>query len=112
MPNDWPYGLEKGIAHIIVWLKNRLEVDSSKGDLIAQARAQVDAFVHEHFVKPVMELTGGTDNVIWFKNWVSLQSVPGIDHVHVLLKDVPQDVIDQSWTKGERPVQNQISVEH
>ncbi|KAK5946025.1 hypothetical protein PMZ80_000164 [Knufia obscura] len=110
MPNDWPYGLDKGIVHVIVWLKNRLEVEPPRGDLTAEARTQVDAFIQEHFVQRVMDVTGGTDNVIWFKNWVSLQSVPGIDHVHVLLRDVPQDVIDESWTEGERPVQDQISL--
>ncbi|KAI4240670.1 MAG: hypothetical protein LQ352_007591, partial [Teloschistes flavicans] len=25
--NDWPYGLEKGVEHLVVWLKNRLAVD-------------------------------------------------------------------------------------
>lgn len=110
MPNDWPYGLDQGITHLIVWLKNRLEVEPPRGDMTARARTQVEAFVQEHFVRPVEELTGKTDNVIWFKNWVSLQSVPGIDHVHVLLKDVPQDVIARSWTAGEQPLQDQVSV--
>ena len=110
LPNDWPYGLDKRIVHLIVWLKNRLEVEPPRGDMTLKARDQVQTFVDENFVNPVKKLTGGTDNVIWFKNWVSLQSVPGIDHVHILLKDVPQDVIDQSWTKGERPVQSQISI--
>jgi len=110
MPNDWPYGLDQGITHLIVWLKPRLEVEPPRGDLTTRAHAQVEAFIHEHFVQPVKELTGGTDNVIWFKNWVSLQSVPGIDHVHVLLKNVSQDVIDRWWTEGERPMQDQVSL--
>lgn len=108
MPNDWPYGLEEGIVHIIVWLKNRLEVEPQRGDLTTKSRAQVEAFVRAQFIEPVKDLTGGTDNVVWFKNWVTLQSVPGIDHVHVLLRNVPQDIIDQSWTRGERPVQDEI----
>ena len=30
---------------------------------------------------------------MWFKNWVSLQSVRGVDHVHVLVRDVPEEVL-------------------
>jgi len=41
MPNDWPYGLDKGIVHVIVWLKNRLQVEPPRGDLTAGARTQV-----------------------------------------------------------------------
>lgn len=69
LPNDWPYGLDKGITHLIVWLKNRLEVEPTRGDLTPNARAQVDAFVQQHFVEPARQLTGQSDNVIWFKNW-------------------------------------------
>lgn len=110
LPNDWPYGLDQGIVHLIVWLKNRLEVEPTRGDLTPKSRAQVDDFIQWKFVKPIESILGDTDRVIWFKNWVSLQSVPGIDHVHVLLRGVPQDIVDHEWTHGERPLQNQIEV--
>ena len=108
LPNDWPYGLDKGIVHLIVWLKNRLDIEPPRGDMTLEARAQVEAFVRERFIEPIAELHGGPDRVIWFKNWVSLQSVPGIDHVHVLVRDVSQSTIDQCWTKGERSIQEQV----
>ncbi|KAK5079262.1 hypothetical protein LTR64_002316 [Lithohypha guttulata] len=111
LPNDWPYGLDKGISHLIVWLKNRLEVEPPRGDLTPSARTMIEHFVQKEFVEPIAEMTGdGTDKVIWFKNWVSLQSVPGIDHVHVLIRDVPRDFIDRRWTDGERPVQDMTHV--
>lgn len=110
MPNDWPYGLDQGISHLIVWLKNRLEIQPPPGDLTPKGRAQVNAFIDKEFVKPVAELTGEGDNVIWFKNWVALQSVPGIDHVHVLLRNVPKSIIDDRWTKGEQPLSNNVEV--
>lgn len=109
MPNDWPYGLDKGIVHLIVWLKNRLEVEPSRGDMTTRARTQVEEFVQRQFITPVVRVDGGWDKVIWFKNWVSLQSVPGIDHVHVLVRDVPEHVIDE-WTRGEQPVQDHVNV--
>lgn len=108
MPNDWPYGLDQGIIHLIVWLKNRLEVQAPLGDLTPNARAQVNAFIKKEFVKPLERLTGQEDNVIWFKNWVSLQSVPGIDHVHVLVRNVPTDVVAKMWTKGEESLQDNL----
>lgn len=108
LPNDWPYGLAPGIVHLIVWLKNRLEVEPTRGDLTPKSRAQVDAFIQWKFTRPLESLLGDTDRVIWFKNWVSLQSVPGIDHVHVLLREVPQVVIDEEWTHGRRPLQDQV----
>lgn len=110
MPNDWPYGLDQGISHLIVWLKNRLEIQPPPGDLTPNAKAQVKAFIDKEFVKPVAELTGEGDNVIWFKNWASLQSVPGIDHVHVLLRNVPKSTIDAKWTKGEQPLSVTVEV--
>lgn len=110
MPNDWPYGLDYGITHLIVWLKNRLEVQPPLGDLTPEARAQVNAFIDKEFAKPLAELTGEEDNIIWFKNWVSLQSVPGIDHIHVLIRGVAKSTIDENWTKGEQPLQDVVEV--
>lgn len=110
MPNDWPYGLDKEIVHLIVWLKNRLEVQPPLGDLTPRARAQVNVFVDKEFARPIAELTGEEDNIIWFKNWVSLQSVPGIDHVHILIRNLPQSKIDEKWTRGERPVQDSVDL--
>ena len=37
----------------------------------------------------------GKDRVLWFKNWVALQSVRGIDHVHVLVRDVSRHIINE-----------------
>jgi hypothetical protein len=45
---------------------------------------------------------------MWFKNWKSLQSVPGMEHVHVLVRDVPEDIIAE-WTGGDSPKQEMPS---
>lgn len=111
LPNDWPYGLESGISHLVVWLKNRLEVVPPLGDLSENSRKLVQDFIQKEFVEPTDALAGSTDNVLWFKNWVSLQSVPGIDHVHVLVRNVPQEFVDEKWIKGERPVQDMSVVD-
>lgn len=34
------------------------------------------------------------DDVLWFRNWTSLQSVRAIEHVHILVRDAPKDLIE------------------
>ncbi len=111
--NDWPYGLAKGIVHIVIWLKPRLDLVPETGDLTAEARELVRRFVRERFVKDLIqscrsstgkkehaeeELEAASDRFLWFKNWSKLQSVQGIDHVHVLVRDTPPELIEK-WTR-------------
>lgn len=85
--NDWPYGLVPGIKHICVWLKVRLPLRED-GDLADDGKEMVEAFVDKTFVKGLG--VEGQDRVQWFKNWAGLQSVRGIEHIHVLLRDVDE----------------------
>lgn len=41
------------------------------------------------------------DRVLWFRNWTGLQSVRGLEHVHVLVRDAPRDLLEM-WV-GDRP---------
>jgi hypothetical protein len=56
--NDWPYGIDERIVHLVVWTKFELVDDPETGDLTTEARREVDAFVHEVFGK-----TCGEENV-------------------------------------------------
>ncbi|KAK1831723.1 hypothetical protein QBC39DRAFT_350769 [Podospora conica] len=96
--NDWPYGLEPGITHIVVWTRAPIETDSDKGDMTPESRRRVAAFVKRYFVDRLGP--GGEDRVLWFKNWVALQSVPALEHIHVLVRDVEPSVIEE-WTREE-----------
>ncbi|OMP83912.1 hypothetical protein BK809_0001295 [Diplodia seriata] len=92
--NDWPYGVEEGIVHLCVWLKTRLQLrDDGQGDLTEEARGMVEAFVEKTFRGPVGEGVKG-ERVLWFKNWGALQSVRGVDHVHVLVRDAPPELLE------------------
>jgi hypothetical protein len=99
--NDWPYGLAPGITHICVWLKVRLPVDDANGDLTDEGRRMVDAFVQETFVEGLG--TEGRGQVMWFKNWTGLQSVRGLEHVHVLVRNVDRErlgaLLERQWMK-------------
>ncbi|KAG8629903.1 hypothetical protein KVT40_001522 [Elsinoe batatas] len=99
--NDWPYGLEDGITHIVVWTKALIDVDPEKGDVTAESRGLIEGFVVRVFSRRLDGVLGegkGRERVLWFKNWVSLQSVRGVDHVHVLVKDAPGEVLEE-WTR-------------
>ena len=72
-----------------------------------KSRTQVQQFVQATFVDRVRDLTGYGDKVQWFKNWTSLQSVPGLEHLHVLVRDIPQQIIAE-WTGGEEMVQDKV----
>ena len=105
MPNDWPYGMAPGIRHLVVWLKTRLESEPTKGDVTPKSRQQIDDFVQKTFKDPVADMPGPAEKVMWFKNWKALQSVPGMEHVHVLVRDIPDKILAE-WTGGEKPVQS------
>lgn len=47
--NDWPYGVEKGISHLVVWTKFPLDTEGERGKLTAPARQMVERFVNGTF---------------------------------------------------------------
>lgn len=51
--NDWPYGVDAKIVHLVIWTKFDLEDDPATDDLTPEARKQIDAFVNETFTSKV-----------------------------------------------------------
>lgn len=100
LKNDWPYGLAPGILHLLVWSKTPIPVDADRGDVTPESRKLIVDFVERFFVRAIEAVEGGDgwEKVQWFKNWVSLQSVRGVDHVHVLVRDVDEGVVE-GWTR-------------
>jgi len=47
--NDWPYGIDEKIVHLVVWTKFELEDDPETDDLTDRARAEIEGFVEERF---------------------------------------------------------------
>lgn len=79
--NDWPYGNAPGILHLVCWTKSPISTLPGLGDLTPEARAIIDKWVHDTFVVAL-----GKENVLWFKNWASIQSVRSVEHIHVLIR--------------------------
>ena len=104
--NDWPYGsLEPGVKHVVVWLKTPLAVDPQTGILSAEHRDLVEDFVESKFTNRLKEegFSDARDKVRWFKNGFDLQSVRALEHIHVLVKDVPRATLFD-WTHEKEPI--------
>lgn len=110
--NDWPYGFTLDVTHIVVWSKVRIPEQKPDGYLTPESTALVEAFVRRTFVEPPSSYrvklgvagdfdAGMKDCVLWFRNWTGLQSVRGLEHVHVLVRDAPKILLDR-WV-GNRP---------
>ncbi|KAL4906718.1 hypothetical protein BDW74DRAFT_151024 [Aspergillus multicolor] len=98
--NDWPYGLVKGITHLVVWSQTPIPVQDADGVITAESHALIEEFVQRTFVDRLAGKDGmkdPQDRVLWFKNYTALQSVRGLEHVHILLRDVPDRFV-REWT--------------
>ncbi|KAK7923960.1 hypothetical protein PG985_006014 [Apiospora marii] len=96
--NDWPYGLDERIVHIVVWTKFDLEEDPQTLDLTDAAREDINDYVDKVFGSRLPQ-----ENYIWFKNWSSLKSVHAVEHFHVMLFDPDPAFIDEI-THGDVPL--------
>ncbi|BCR89283.1 GIG1 family protein [Aspergillus chevalieri] len=98
--NDWPYGLAPGIVHLIVWLRTPVPVKEDGGDLTDESRGLIEGFVKRMFVRRLEGegIEGAEGRVLWFKNWSALQSVKSLEHVHILVRDVPDHIL-REWTE-------------
>lgn len=54
----------------------------------------IEEFVERTFVD---RLGGDRSRVLWFKNWVQLQSVRALEHVHVLVNNASVEDL-KFWT--------------
>jgi len=97
--NKFPYYFEEDVSHLCVWSKVRIPTDpnSDVGDISEETREQIRKYIENTFIKPL----GITwDDVEWFKNWTSLQSVRSISHIHVLIKGGDKNKIEEMIETG------------
>ncbi|CZT22087.1 uncharacterized protein RCC_07956 [Ramularia collo-cygni] len=87
--NDWPYGFDPRIVHLVVWTKFALPIDpdSEIGDMSSAARKVVDDFVGKTFSE--------VSEKVWFKNWGALKSVHAVEHFHVLLFNPGEKLVER-----------------
>lgn len=51
--NDWPYGIDEKVIHLVVWTKFNLEDDPATDDLTPRMRRKINDFVDETFCSKV-----------------------------------------------------------
>lgn len=95
LPNHFPYSFEPGIVHVVVWIR----ASSANADSAAE-HARIEAYVVNTFCEG---LGLARSRVAWFKNGTALQSVPQLQHFHVLLRDPPMDRLEQLYGTGGVP---------
>lgn len=99
LANDFPYNLESGIVHLCVWTKFKIppDINSPFGDISEQTRRIIEKYLRKTFCKYV-----SWDDIQWFKNWESLQSVKSLSHIHVIVRGLEQkDLHALLHTPGE-----------
>ena len=74
-----------------------MPVQETDGDLNPESRQIIKDFVRRTFEERLAKDGSSEDRVLWFKNWSQLQSVRGLEHIHVLVRDVPENVLNE-WT--------------
>lgn len=70
--------------HLVCWTKSPIPTLTNSvpaGDLTPDVRRIIEDFVERTFSR-----TLGKENVLWFKNWASIQSVRSVEHIHVLVR--------------------------
>ena len=101
--NDWPYGISSNITHLIVWSKVRLNDEQPEGYLTPDSIVLVTKFIEQKFISKLtaVGVDDARNRVLWFRNWTGLQSVRGLEHVHVLVRDAPTTLVEE-WTKSQQ----------
>ena len=97
--NDWPYGVDPRIVHLVVWTKFDLEDDPELDDLTPVARQSIEDYVDATFKAHMRD----PSHVVWFKNWRSLKSVHAVEHFHVMLFE-PDLRFVEDITGGDVPL--------
>lgn len=115
--NDWPYGLDQDIVHLVIWTKFELEEDAVTGRITQKISKEIDDYVQKTFasrVKPdsvrtlplfvaLFHPSVDTVQVIWFSNWRALKSVHAVEHFHVMLYQ-PNPAFLKNITNGDVPM--------
>ncbi|ORY85075.1 hypothetical protein BCR37DRAFT_378123 [Protomyces lactucae-debilis] len=82
LKNDFPYGFEDDITHLVVWLKHALPQDAD-GVLEPDTQVQVESFIYTHLCKNLPR-----ERIVFFFNPPSLKSIGALEHFHVCLQGV------------------------
>lgn len=63
--NDWPYGVDTDIIHLVIWTKFQLEEDPATGDLTEAMREKIEDYIQRTFCGRISR-----ENVCFDNIWV------------------------------------------
>jgi hypothetical protein len=73
--NDWPYFVERGIEHLVVWTKFQIDEDEVSGKVTETVNQQIEDFIRRTFCEGPDDRRIDRRDLVWFKNWKSLKSI-------------------------------------
>jgi Protein of unknown function (DUF3605) len=62
--NDWPYGIDPRVVHLVVWTKFDLTEDPSTGDLASDMRHTIEGFVDRTFREKIGDGNVSRDSTV------------------------------------------------
>ncbi|PQE20960.1 N-acetylglucosamine-induced 1 protein [Rutstroemia sp. NJR-2017a BBW] len=104
--NDFPYALERGIVHLVVWTKFVFEEDAETGELTEEIREVVEVWVGRMFRERC-----GTENVMWFVNPPALKSIKSVEHFHIMLRNPDPKFVEEVTGDDGSGVNERVTVE-
>ncbi|KAK1564044.1 uncharacterized protein LY79DRAFT_530661 [Colletotrichum navitas] len=91
--NDWPYHLAHGMMHLVVWSKSGITVDPETGLPTEHSTRLVESFLDRVFGQTLGCRRG--EDLLWFKQKTESQSVKALEHIHVVLRNVPEERVEK-----------------
>lgn len=61
--NDWPYGVDTDIIHLIIWTKFQLEEDPATGDLTEDMREKIEGYIQRSLCGRISRENVCLDNI-------------------------------------------------
>lgn len=114
LSNDFPYAIDPSIVHVVVWLRTPVPVEpvpdrdenspktlAATTQLTHKSNTLINRYVEVNFVDG---LGLSPDRVLWFKNWAALQSIPAMEHFHVMLRDPPLEKLKALYSTGGQQI--------
>lgn len=93
--NDYPYNFEPDVYHLLVWSKINIPLydnDTNESTKNVHMYDRIEEFL-ELNVHQRMKIS--KDDYCWFINYVSLQSIRSISHIHLLIKTSDKNIIEK-----------------
>lgn len=101
--NDWPYGLDPKIVHLVVWTKFELDDDPDTGEVITAMRGLIEKYVDETFKSKIL-----AENVREISLLSGLTSCPF--SIHLSLSNAPVVSLSMMYFKFPTRVSLPITI--